>query len=91
MSHEKRPLLKKLFDELMAQKAPLALEREKVRAELDALTQNPRIAELRAKLKDLNAKLGPMDNELAGLARALGSKSVHAEPGVYTKSELKGA
>jgi uncharacterized coiled-coil DUF342 family protein len=72
-----------MFEEAQAKRKPLAERRDRLREELDALTQNPRIAELRTEIKAVNAELGPIDNEIAALAKALDGKSITAEPGVY--------
>jgi len=84
-STEKTPRLRTMFEEAQERRKPLAEERDKVREELDSLAQNPRIAELRTRVKELNAVLAPIDNEIAALAKALGGRSITAEPGSYTK------
>lgn len=81
---DKHPTLRKLYKELMTKKAPLAKALDEARAKLDALTQTPEVNALRAEIKRLNVELGPIDNELAGLARALGTKGMRLEPGAYT-------
>lgn len=86
-SSEKTPRLRAMFIEAQAKRKPLAEARDRLREELDALTQNPRIAELREKLKAINAELAPLDNEVAALAKALGGKSLTAEPGTYEKGK----
>lgn len=78
----KTPRLRSIYEELQVRKAPLAAEREKVRARLDELTQSDEVNRLRKRMKELNAELFPIDNELAALARGLGVKaSLAAGPG----------
>lgn len=88
---ERHSRLKEMYVRLIREKAPLTLARDLVRQELEALTQNPRIVELRMDLRRINSILGPMDMELAGLTRALGAKGIKMEAGHYTTKEIKGS
>lgn len=84
---EKNPRLRKMFDELMIQKNQILEEVNPAREFYERHVNDPRFIEARKTIKEGNAKLGPIDNELAALARALGAKSIKAESGVLTATE----
>lgn len=84
MSSEKTPRLKELFRQLWAEKQKIVAELAPARAIHDELVNDPRLVAARKTIKELSAKLAPIDNELAGLARALGSKRMKLDPGVFS-------
>ena len=64
------------YQELQAQKAALVAELQPFRDDYERLTNAPRLVECRAAIKRLNGLIGPVDNELAQLAKVLGGKSL---------------
>lgn len=83
----KAPRAAALKAELEAEKALLEPELAKYREVYDRLINAPELLEARAKIKAISAKLGPVLNELAALARAGGSKGIKAEAGAYAAKE----
>lgn len=80
---DKTPRLRTMFNELLAQKQALAAELKPSRDFHDKHVNDPKLLEARKKIKEINAKMAPIDQELAGLARAIGSKGAKIEAGVY--------
>lgn len=80
----KTPRLKKLYDEVVEQIEELEEELEPYRKIYEKLTNDPRLIEARTKIKEINAKLAPLKNEQAALARAGGAISLR--DGVLKKS-----
>lgn len=81
----KNPRFLAMRDELMAEKAKIMETVGPAREEFEKLTQNPRIEALRKIIKDSKPRLFEIDNELAAIARALGSKGMAIESGKYDK------
>jgi hypothetical protein len=79
----KTPITDQLRRELEAQKAKLVAELKPFRDLYDAHVNNPQYLEAKRKIKEINLKLGPIENELAALARARGAKGIKLEPGTY--------
>lgn len=84
---ETRKLLQDHFDALKARKAKVEAALAPVIAQRDALRD--KLAPLEGELRDMNQEikrvtgevgLFDLDNEIAALARALGAKSMAAEP-----------
>lgn len=74
-----------------ALRAKLQEERDRLQAELkpyrevyDKKVNDPELLEARAKIKALSNLLIPIENELAALVRAGGSKGIKVEAGTYT-------
>jgi len=81
----KNQRLVKMRDELTAERAKIVAVLTPARELHDKLVNDPRLLEARRIIKECNARLGPIDTELAALARALGSKGIRMEPGVFSK------
>ena len=64
------------YAELTELKALLVEELQPFRDDYERLTNDPRLIECRAKIREMNAQIGPVDNELASLAKLLGGKSL---------------
>lgn len=79
---EKSPELRKQFDALQAERAPLAAQVAALREKRDALARKlePMEAELRAMAKEIAAierpRLAELDNQIGALARAMGGRSI---------------
>lgn len=73
---DRRPLTRELFDKLQAEKAKIVAALAPYREFHDKHVNDPKFLEARAKIKAAAAVLGPIDQELAGLARALGAKTL---------------
>lgn len=82
----KAPRTDQLRRELEAEQAKLREEMKPFREFYEAHVNDPEYLEACRKIKEISAKLGPVDNELAALARAAGARVIKAEPGEY-KSE----
>lgn len=74
-----------------ALKVKLQEERDRLKAELkpyrevyDQKINDPELLEARAKIRELSNLLIPVENELAALVRAGGSKGLKVEAGTYT-------
>lgn len=85
----KAPRTEQLRKELEAEKAALMKELQPYRDYYDKHVNDAKYVEARKKIKELGAKIGPIDNELAVLARAGGAKGIQAEQGIYTSEEPK--
>ena len=72
-----RELARRRFAELQELKAIFVAELQPFRDDYERLTNDPRLIECRAKIKEMNGKIGPVDNELADLSKLLGGKSLH--------------
>lgn len=81
---EKAPLTTALRKQLEAEKKRLEAELAPHRVFHDAHVNDPQFLESKAKIKEINAALFPVLNELAALARAGGAKSIVAEAGEYS-------
>lgn len=75
---------------LNALKAQLEAEKEAIlaivaphRAYFEAHRNDPKFIEARRVIKEANPRLAEIDNELAGLARAVGSRGIKVDAGVY--------
>jgi hypothetical protein len=79
----KSPLVDSLKAKLRAEKARLVALLAPVRKRLDELTQSDEVNKLRQQVRDINKEMMVVDNELAAMLRAGGSKSMKAEPGNY--------
>lgn len=80
---EKTPLLQLIFKKLQGEKAKLLDVVAPARADYERLTNDPRLIECKRIIKESNPKLAAIDNELAGLARALGSRGIKVESGEF--------
>lgn len=84
---DRTPRVSQLRAELEAQRAPLVEERDAVRARLDELTQSEECNTLRKRMKELNALIGPIDNDLAAISRvSKGNRSIQIEGGTLNRS-----
>lgn len=81
---DKTPRLKELFKQLWAEKRALLKVIEPARADYERLVNDPRLQECKRIIKDSNPKLAALDNEIAGLARALGAKGIKIEAGEFS-------
>jgi len=81
----KAPQVAELKKKLEAEKAALEAELAPFRAFYEQHVNDPRYLEAKAKIKELSAKLAPIGNELAALARVGGSKRMTVEPGEYSR------
>lgn len=81
----KAPRVAELKAKLEAEKAALEAELAPYRAFYEAHVNDPKYLEAKAKIKELNAKIAPIGNELAALARSMGSKRLNVEPGHYAR------
>ncbi len=70
--------------ELQNQKDALVAALKPARDDYERLVNDPRLLECKRIIKETNAKLLPIENELAGLARMLGGKSIEVEQGEYS-------
>jgi hypothetical protein len=78
---DKTPRLRELFLELLAEKEKLLEMIRPARETYEKLVNDPQLIEVRRLIKEMNPKLAAIDNELAGLTRALGSKGIKIEQG----------
>ncbi len=76
-------LRRQLEDEEARLKAELAPHRELYERHVN----DPAYVKARREIKRISGELGPIQNELAALARSGGSRGVRAEPGVYQGEE----
>lgn len=91
----KEPEQKKIKAPLTAAlKAKLLEEKEKLEKELaphrefyEGHVNDKKYLEAKKKIKEISNKLGPINNELAALARAEGAKGIRAESGVFENKE----
>lgn len=83
----KNPRSRELYEQLKAEEARLEAALAPARAVYEKKINDPELIKARQIIKETNALLGPIKNELAALARAGGAKGLKAEPGVYTKKE----
>jgi hypothetical protein len=79
----KAPRSAALKAELEAEKVKLEAELAPARELYERHVNDPAFLAAKRTIKELNAKLGPIQNELAALARAGGSKGIQVEPGEY--------
>lgn len=84
---EKTPRLRELLEQLSAEKQELLKALGPARADYERLINDPRLIECRKVLKEHAPRLAAIDNELAGLARAIGARGIKVDPGVYTSEE----
>ena len=75
-----------------ALKAELLIEESKLRAELaphrevyDKMMNDPKLLNCQKAIKDISARLAAVQNELAKMVRAGGSKGITIEPGIYNR------
>jgi hypothetical protein len=73
---EKAPLTRRLYEELKARKDALEAAVRPFRELFDAHLADPKFLEARAKIKAYNAEVGPVDNEMSALQRALGGRAM---------------
>lgn len=88
---EKSPRAAALFAELKAEEAKLLPGLTADRELLNSIVDTGTGAEVRAvreRIKAASAKIAPIQNELAALARLSGSKGIKIEPGEYA-GEMK--
>lgn len=83
----KAPRAAALKEQLEAEKASLEAELAPARAAYDRLINAPELLAARAKIKEVSAKLAPILNELAALARAGGARGIKAEAGQFSAKE----
>jgi hypothetical protein len=79
----KTPLVDELYAKLKAIEAELEARLAPARAYYEAAVNDPKLLAARKDIKEINAKLLPVKNELAALARARGAKSIKLEQGTY--------
>lgn len=85
MAENKAPITAALKAKLEADKAAILPHLEAARAVYDRLVNAPELLKAKADIKRLSGELGPIENELAALARSGGAKGIKVEPGVYEK------
>lgn len=83
----KAPLTAALKAKLLVEKETLEKELSPHREFYEKHVNDPKYLESKKKIKELNNKLGPINNELAALARAEGAKGIKAESGVFENKE----
>lgn len=86
---DKMPRLKELFKQVSAEKVELLKVVAPARETYEKLINDPKLVEARKVIKEFNPKLAKLDQELAGLAKALGGKNMKLETGVYDSKEIK--
>jgi hypothetical protein len=83
----KAPRVAALVEQLQAEKAELEAQLAPYREFYEAHVNDPKYLEAKVKIKELNAKIAPLCNELAAIARANGAKSIKIEPGNFAKTD----
>lgn len=84
----KTPRVSRLKAELQAEAAALEAQLKPAREFYEQHVSDPRYQESRRVIKEVSAKLQPIQNELAAIARASeGNRGIAIEPGVYSKGE----
>jgi molecular chaperone GrpE (heat shock protein) len=83
----KSPRADALKAELEAERDALLRELAPHREYYERHQADQRFIQARQKIKEISAKLGPVQNELAALARASGARSIKAEAGTYTRPQ----
>lgn len=73
--------------ELLEQKQNILAELAPHREAHDRIVNDPALIEARKKIKEANAALAPVEEEISSLARALGGKVMNTESGKYTKRD----
>ncbi len=81
----KAPQVAALKAKLEAEKAALEAELAPFRAFYEQHVNDPKYLEAKVKIREINAKLAPIGNELAALARVSGAKNLKIESGHYDK------
>lgn len=79
----KNPRVAELYKQLQTEKEALEKELQPYREVHDKHVNDPKFLEARKKIKEINAKLGPICNELASIARAGGARSIKVESGSF--------
>ncbi len=83
----KSPFLHDRLKALLKEKEELWKELQPARDTYERLVNDPELIAARKKIKESNSKLGLIDQELAFLTKALGSKVLKTETGVYSNGE----
>lgn len=83
----KSPLVEALRKKLTEEKERLEKEIAPYREYHDKHVNDAKYLEARKRIKEINAELGPVCNELAALARSTGARGMRVEPGQYSKKE----
>lgn len=81
------PRLREIYEDLKAQEEDLLAELQPHRDFYEKHVNDPHYLEARAKIKEISARLAPVRNELAALARALGGRGIAAEGGTFAGKE----
>lgn len=85
----KSPRADAFKEQLLKEEAELKDKIKPYREFYEAHVNDPKYLESRSKIKEINAELAKVHNELAGLARAAGSKGIKAELGVFSSGDGK--
>ena len=83
----KSPRVAALLQELQKEKEALEAELKPYREFYEAHVNDPKFIAAKVKIKEINAKLFPIFNEIAAIARSKGAKSIKAEAGEYKTKE----
>jgi hypothetical protein len=83
----KAPMVRALRARLEAERDRLLAELAPHRELYERLINAPELVGARAAIRRIGAELGPVQNELAALARAGGATGIQADPGVYAAGE----
>lgn len=84
---EKIPFLEARRRELEKERDEILKVVQPAREFYEQHMNDTKLLEARKIIKETNLKLAPIQQELAGLARALGAKSLQIEQGSYTKEK----
>lgn len=87
LAPEKHPQLRQLRVKLQAEKDAILKKVAPAREAYERLINDPKLVEARKVIKENNKRLGEIDNQLAGIAVALGGRRMGAEPGQHTSRE----
>lgn len=80
---QKNPRLRAMYDDLKKQADAVRAQLDPAREVYDRKVNDPELVAARKAIKELSAKLAPIEQELAALAKALGTRTLKAEAGVY--------
>lgn len=83
----KAPRSLQLYEELKVEEARLEAILVPAREIYEKKVNDPELIKARQVIKETQAQLAPIKNELAVLARAGGARGLKAEPGVYKKEK----
>lgn len=83
----KTPKLWERFQALQKEKAALQEKLKPARELHDKHVNDPAFLAAKKTIREVNTTLGPIENELARLAVAMGAKVINMEPGKYERGQ----